>query len=245
MASFTKLKRTEDKYIISKVQAEKMKQLISEKMAPSYPNPLTTFTLIKSTYLDTHCVKSYEDHINKKDDRKKMRVRIYGNNGTWANNEAYLEVKETRQSGEKKKSRARLWDDDNTDFFHGKGKEFLDDVHKKILDKGLRPVCSIQYRREAFEDPDGFRVTFDSDLSYSKEGETIIKSKQDLDMLRALDIGTKYNPKTDVIMEVKHDGEPGWFKDLIKQQNIQPTSFSKYAFSMYHLIKFKNGQVED
>lgn len=238
MSDFTKLKRTEDKYILSKSQAAKIQKLVEEKMAPSYPNPTTTFTLIKSTYLDSPDAKAYQDHVNKKKDRCKIRIRTYGNNGSWATKEAYLEEKETHQGGDKKKQRARLWDDDNTDFLNGESKDFVDSVHKKVSKEDLKPVCVVSYSRQAYQDPDGFRVTFDSDIEYTKLGETISIPKSDLDMIRALDIGTKYDVEKDVVMEVKHNGEPGWFKELLEKEGIQHTSFSKYSYSMYHLIKF-------
>lgn len=235
--NFVKFERNEDKYIISGVQADRIRREVARRLRPSYPNPLTKYTLISSVYLDSPELLYYRNYLNRATDRIKIRIRKYGNDGVWNNNDKYLELKENEQGEPNRKSRLRLFADDSTDFIKGATKAFMDRVAKRITDDNLKPIASITYRREAFSDAKGFRVTFDENIDFSREAEVI--HPEGIDWNQAIHFGEKYNPSIDMVMEVKHNGEPKWFKELITAEGIKPTPFSKYAYAIYEILKRK------
>lgn len=235
--NFVKFERNEDKYIISGVQADRIRREVARRLRPSYPNPLTKFTLISSVYLDSPELLYYRNYLNRANDRIKIRIRKYGNDGVWNNNDKYLELKENEQGNPNRKTRVRLFPDDSMDFIKGATKEFLDRVSKRITDDNLKPIVSVTYHREAFADPKGFRVTFDQNIDFTQENFGL--QAEGIDWNQAIHFGEKYNPSTDVVMEVKHNGEPKWFKDLITAEGIKPTPFSKYAYAIYEILRRK------
>ena len=86
----------------------------------------------------------------------------------------------------------------------------------------LHPTVFLSYKREAFYAKDGsnFRITFD---------DTILSRTEDLSLQSEL-YGTPILPDDMVLMELKCSGSiPLWMTQILSQNHIYKTSFSKYG----------------
>lgn len=95
--------------------------------------------------------------------------------------------------------------------------------------KDLRPAVFLSYDREAFKMKDGsdFRVTFDTNIL-----------ARDYDLSLTSDVyGTPVLEEGKVLMELKCSGGiPLWMTEVLSQERIYKTSFSKYGTAYTRMI---------
>ena len=94
----------------------------------------------------------------------------------------------------------------------------------------LHPVAFLSYEREAYyaKDNSDFRVTFD---------DTILCRENDLS-LQSKAYGTPILPDGRVLMEIKCSGGiPLWMTQVLSEEHIYKTAFSKYG-TMYKQLIF-------
>lgn len=109
-----------------------------------------------------------------------------------------------------------------------------DQIHKEIdyfmnLYKGIAPAFYISYDRSAFfyKETSDIRITFDKNITWRKD---------DLD-LRLGSYGDQLLPEGYTIMEIKVPATvPLWLAELMTEQDIKPTSFSKVGTAYKNMI---------
>src|ERR1017187_3007102 len=98
--------RTEDKYLLEKQFLIETIGEIEKHMAPTYPDPDTTYTLNRSIYFDSPDLTFLKQHLNDLPDRRKIRIRMYApNGGAWS--DPFIEVK-YKSNGDSKKNRLKI-----------------------------------------------------------------------------------------------------------------------------------------
>lgn len=142
----------------------------------------------------------------------KLRVRQYGERGP-----IFLERKQTQNTQVIKKRVAVAQLDANS---HGAEEDWF---WSEATDRGLAPVCAVQYERRAFTGGDGhgWRLTFDRNIRCTKANGWSLGVAPSAPVLPDL-----------VLCEMKFlDVLPSIFKRTLEQHSIAPVSVSKYRRS--------------
>jgi SPX domain protein involved in polyphosphate accumulation len=257
--------RIEDKYIVPKKCQDELFRYLKNHLPFAYPDQKTTYTLIESIYFDGPEFSFFQEHFEKLPRRCKLRARIYGPEGVWNHENILMELKE-KIAGVGHKFRFSISQDKFENFLLG-GKIVVDQnlidlnpdllkesleervfrVNQLVKTKKLKPKLRVRYQRLAFGDHQ-FRATLDTDLQYTMfdTSDDQIDEKMVIQILKdeRVRVGvelieSKFNEdNSDAILELKHAGEiPRWMQDLLTQLQIEKTSFSKYCWSVGHLIK--------
>lgn len=230
--ALTHKSRKEDKYILTKAQADNLMLSARKMMAPGYPDPSTIFTLVRSQYFDSPNGEFFCNHVNRVKNREKIRVRMYGPNGNWDPNSEYVERKFRLNEVDGTKTRARLRGVQQTDL----EAKFFQSINQLSKSLRLSAVLEVRYLRYAFADtPADFRLTFDHDVQFFHLGHIAITRQIDWD--RAKSLASKVNSNREVIMEVKHNGKmPAWFLHELESYDLKPTQFSKYVKGVFQFL---------
>ena len=220
--------RNEIKYTLTQYEYFKLRDYCAGFMESDINAGIDGVYTVKSYYFDT---LSYDDYIEKQNgvyERKKYRIRTYGDLGEYR-----LEKKikigslNKKISGEICMSDADMLISGYTDIITGN--ERTDSIISELYIKGYRNSVYIEYERQAFilKELD-LRITFDKDLSavYGNYGlrETMPAA-----------IPIFYDGET--IMEIKYkDFLPGWLERAI--YNIAPSEFSisKYEEALKYIL---------
>ena len=102
----------------------------------------------------------------------------------------------------------------------------------------IMPKVYLAYKRQAFFGADNpeFRLTFDKD---------IIARRSDVGLEYGI-FGERIIPENNMIMEVKYSERmPLWFIEILRNNNLQKTSFSKYGTEYINYIKHGNMEVRN
>ena len=234
--------RCEMKYLISKRDHDRLKELMKEYMIPDEYGKSTIQSLYFDTPDDLLVRRSIEGPLYK----EKIRLRSYGI--AMSDSPVYMEIKK-KSEGIVYKRRFELKEKEAERYIRErtrdiklieKEKENKSQIEKEMdfaffRYKGLKPKVLLSYEREAFyekDDPD-FRITFDSNILYRQV---------DLDLKSGI-YGDKLLGEGEVLMEVKAGAYlPMWLVRFLSANRIYKTSFSKYG-SAYRMItkEFTNG----
>ncbi len=192
---------------------------------------------ITSLYYDTPDYKAYWDKIDGQRSRRKVRVRVYGDQCVTADTPAFVEVKQ-RVNKLMRKRRAQLDYGAAVDFDafpdyaaclmekdETTAAALLNEVYYLYRSLQLRPTAVVTYDRMAFEGgvelPD-LRVTIDSnlrgrvhDLALPSNGTTTDRTV----------LSTEY-----AILELKSNTTvPGWLAQLVHRHRCTFYRISKYC----------------
>jgi hypothetical protein len=213
-------KRYEVKYMITRTQAELIKQAMKEHMIADVHGRST----ILSLYFDTPDYRLIRRSMEQPIYKEKLRLRSYGLAGE--DTQVFVELKKKYESVVYKR-RIGMTKREAEDYLL-KGKQISDSQIAREVDyfmdlyEDIQPSVLLSYEREAFYDKDNheFRVTFDDNILWR-------------DYNLSLDSGIYGKPILDsdkVLMEVKAaDAFPLWFVQLLSRNHIYKTSFSKYG----------------
>jgi hypothetical protein len=213
-------KRYEIKYMITKPQAELIKQAMKEHMIADEHGRST----ILSLYFDTPDYRLIRRSLERPVYKEKLRLRSYGLAGE--DTQVFVELKKKYESVVYKRRIGMTKHE--ADEYLLKGKQISDSQIAKEVDyfmdlyEDIRPSVLLSYEREAFYDRDNheFRVTFDDNILWR-------------DYNLSLDSGIYGSPildKDKILMEVKAaDAFPLWFVQILSRNRIYQTSFSKYG----------------
>jgi SPX domain protein involved in polyphosphate accumulation len=262
-ASLGEFNRIEDKYVADRAVLAPILSELSSHLDPGYPNPETKFTNIESLYFDGPDLVFYQHHIQRLQQRSKLRIRRYGPNGKWDDKSAFIELKTkvVLDDGKKisKKKRLKI---SNQLFEHLKQGGRLTPSselrglninlsEKKILKRinvinslvdhyGLGPRVSVTYKRNAFE-KGSLRITVDNNLltkvyePVKRPDHRLLEQKEIFEMNQKRRVN--YHRSKNMIVEIKHDGSiPEWTQKMISDLDIRPVSFSKYCWSISGLL---------
>lgn len=218
--------RVENKYIVSDKDISLIKgrlngflQKDSHQFGESY--------LIRSLYFDTYNEKCISENDSGVDDRKKYRIRTYGESDGFIR----LEIKEKRNSLTKKSScmvtKAEAEALASMDCF---AKDLPNFGERRVLNefllerkcKGLLPKAVIEYERSAYVYKTGnVRITIDRNVSASSDLYSFFLPKT-YSLVPVM-------PKGWHILEVKYDELiPDFILQMLQINTLERCTFSKY-----------------
>lgn len=240
MANEMKFKRYEVKFKISRAQYEQIKKELPAYMIPDEHGKSTIFSL----YYDTPDFRLIRRSMEHPEYKEKLRLRSYG--VVTPDQPVFLELKKKykkivykrriemteeevyRFGREASEPDITAWDHIHHSHLSGKELSFSDRQIRKEIQYAfsyypeLEPRMLLSYEREAWyaKEDHGFRITFDQNLLWREEA---------LDLHTGV-FGTHIIPEDELIMEVKTGmGIPLWLTEILTEQKVYKTSFSKYA----------------
>ncbi|MGN0377621.1 MAG: polyphosphate polymerase domain-containing protein [Suilimivivens sp.] len=232
MSSQMVFERYEIKYLMNYRQ----KDAVLQAMEPYMSMDEYGHSSIRNIYYDTPDFRLIRESMEKPVYKEKIRVRSYGPSGS--GDPVFVELKKKYKDVVYKRrislpqaqakaclSRKMQLPDSQI----GQEIAYTLDFYQK-----LEPAVFLSYEREAFFERNGgdFRVTFDEDIRY-RMAELTFDSEV---------WGTSVLEPGQVLMEVKTSGGlPMWMVNVLSQQKIYKTSFSKYgsAYQDIFLLKQK------
>ncbi|MCH5249522.1 MAG: polyphosphate polymerase domain-containing protein [Lachnospiraceae bacterium] len=220
--------RYELKYIITQEQKEKIIKAMEPYMAlDEYGR-----TVIRNIYFDTDNYRLIRKSIEGPAYKEKLRIRSY--NKAKPKSTVFVELKKKYQSVVYKR-RLPLSEISAMNWVAGEESCEEESQISKEIDyflsyyENLHPVVFLSYEREAYYSPDGgdFRVTFDDNILCRQE-----------DISLESDVwGTPLLEDGKVLMEIKcSTGIPLWMLNILSEEHIYKTSFSKYGTAYRTII---------
>ena len=212
--------RFEKKYLLNRLQYEAMLEGMRDHMEPDEYGRYT----ICNIYYDTDDYELIRTSLDKPVYKEKLRVRSYGVPGD--GDSVFVELKK-KFSGEVYKRRVVMEAGEASAYLEGRARPSQDGQICHEIDWFLKsydpkPQAFIGYDREAYvgvDDPE-LRITFDTDLKWRST---------ELD-LRFGNYGEPILEDDQILMEIKIPGTaPVWLSHLLSEEDIYPTSFSKYG----------------
>lgn len=235
MAFQTKFQRYELKYLLTPEQKEKVLMAMAPYMQPDRYGKTT----IRNLYYDTDTYLLIRRSIEKPVYKEKLRLRSYSRAD--AGSAVFAELKR-KHADVVYKRRISLPNRDAMAWLSGeKHCARHTQIAKEIdyflkLYGSLHPAVFLSYERQAYACNDGsdFRVTFD---------DTILCRQEDLSLESEV-YGTQILPEGKELMEIKCSGAiPLWMIQVLSEEKIYKTSFSKYGTAYKTLIFPKNYPV--
>ena len=221
MAVQTVFKRFEIKYIITEDQCEKLKALFTPYMkGDEYGN-----STIKNIYFDTPSHLLIRNSIDKPIYKEKLRIRSYGQ--STANSKVFVELKK-KYDGIVYKRRIELPHDVAFNWISGDTPRPVDTQISREIEYftqfygNLKPAVFLSYEREAYYEKNGgsFRITFDDNILFRTDALTLLSDTGGHPLLE----------DGKVLMELKCSGGiPLWLVNVLSEEKIYKTSFSKYG----------------
>ena len=229
--------RYELKYVIHASQIEGIVSDVLEQMSPDSHGDSSGSYVISNLYYDSPQLHMLQSKLFGTNYRRKLRVRVYGGPDDGPPQSAMVEIKQ-RLSRTTQKRRVVVPLDEALRICEARSDwRWLDETDRAVADEikclvlalGLRPACTISYRRRAFigsRFEPGLRVTFDTDLwgapprldFYSQRPTTFLM------------------PRDWSILEIKVDDRvPSWINELVTRHDCQLRRVSKYCLGMMKL----------
>ena len=228
MAFQTVFKRYELKYLLTKEQKEKILRAMEPYMAMDQYGRTT----IRNIYFDTDNYRLVRHSIEKPAYKEKLRIRSYSK--AEPESTVFVELKKKYKKVVYKR-RISMPEEEAMEWVLGEQQCQKDTQISEEVDyflqyyEFLHPVIFLSYEREAFfsRDQSDFRVTFD---------DTILCRQEDLSLESEV-YGTPLLPEGMVLMEIKcSSGIPMWMIQVLSQEHIYKTSFSKYGTAYQTMI---------
>ena len=215
-------RRVEKKYLMTVDQCYRFCDALKDRLTPD-DYPMST---ICNVYYDTPDYLLIRRSIDKPVYKEKFRLRSYG--VPTADSPVFMEIKK-KYDGVVYKRRVSAAESDSVRYLRG-GPEPLGNDPQIMSEidwffhryDHLVPGMFLAYERLAFKvkDHPGLRITFDRDIRYRTD---------DMDLTLG-DEGIRLLPDDMVVMEIKIPGAaPLWLADVLSEQKLYPTSFSKYG----------------
>lgn len=230
--------RYELKYLLDQDQYQQLVTTLADYLEPDTHGDEQGSYPITSLYYDTVDHKAYWDKIEGHRFRRKVRIRVYGDQIVTPETICFVEIKQ-RINKTLQKKRVRL-PYATAEALCGTGEEVtganLSETDREIIDEvrylsntlQLQPACIVSYNRMAFEgseyDP-ALRVTFDTNL----KGRV-----HDLSLLsHSYGENDFFVPPGWYIMEVKVNYRvPYWLTELIGRYRCTLRRISKYCAAL-------------
>lgn len=228
MAFQTVFKRYELKYLLT----PKQKGKVLAAMQPYMKLDKYGRTTIRNLYYDTDTYLLIRRSIEKPAYKEKLRIRSYSRAS--ADSTVFVELKKKYKHVVYKR-RISLPNREALAWVSGKKHcgqhtQIANEIDYFMELYGtLHPTVFLSYEREAYFCKDGgdFRVTFD---------DNILCRQDDLSLDSEV-YGTEILPEGKVLMEIKCSGGiPLWMTQVLSQEKIYKTSFSKYGTAYQTLI---------
>lgn len=215
--------RTEQKYPMSFMEAERMEAVLSTAMHPDAHNGIGGY-LVRSLYFDTMDDADFRDKEAGLEMRRKLRLRVYGPNDSTAK----LELKEKQGDFQRKRSLVLSREDamalcaGDVDVLLRKRSPFAKELYGRIRQQHYMPKAIVEYDRRAF-------VVVENDIRITLDGN-LRANEANLDLFDPNLICYPVGDLTQVTMEVKFNHFLlSYVKDLVSISNRQQISVSKYC----------------
>lgn len=233
----TSFKRTEIKFLITRKQMQAVQKKLPAYMEPDKYCRDGAFYSIYNIYFDTDDNTLIRASVAKPAYKEKLRLRTYAS-PAGPGDKVFLELKK-KTNGVVHKRRAGMTMAEAEAFLQ-KGvlppakdyaqEQILRELAFFLEQNKVQPAAYISYKRMAFfgREDSSLRVTFDFDITTRRQDLT----------LRSPSYGLQLLEPEHFLMEVKFTGAvPFWLAQLLGEQDIYKTSFSKYGkeFEQYCL----------
>lgn len=215
--------RTEKKYQINQIEAAHLKATLAAVLHRDKHGGENGYR-VRSLYFDTPYDGDYYDKVDGLESRRKLRLRIYGDDDSTIK----LELKEKQGSLQRKRSltvskeEARLLCAGDCDFLLQMQSEFAKELYGRIKKCAYRPKCIVEYDRLAFGvNENNIRITLDSNLRACESRPDLFLPRSALypvGELCATTLEVKYN---DFLLS--------YIKDLVSLSGRTQVSMSKYC----------------
>lgn len=210
--------RFEEKYLLSTPQYQAIMAGLRGRMQPDIFGRST----VSSIYYDTPDYRLIRTSLEKPDYKEKLRVRVYGT--PTAESKAFVELKK-KVDGIVYKRRVEMPIAQANLLLSGKRTEQDTQITRELqyFVRFYQPQPSVflSYRRVAYTGADsGLRITFDDDIRFRTSALRLTAGIWGQELLA---------PGM-TLMEIKAPGAmPLWLCELLNQNRVYPSSFSKYG----------------
>ena len=190
---------------------------------------------IRNIYFDTDSYRLIRRSLEKPIYKEKLRVRSYRQAGP--EDSVFVELKKKYKSVVYKRRLVLPEEKVMECFASGKTLPICSQIGEEIAYfrsyyGTLHPAVFLSYEREAYYALDGsdFRVTFDENILYREENIS----------LRSEIYGTPILREDQTLMEIKTSGGiPLWMSEVLTQNKLFKTSFSKYGTAYQQIMNEK------
>ena len=220
------------KFVITSEQRESLMADALPRMKPDENAVDGAFYPIVSLYYDSPERDCYWEKVEKYQNRRKMRVRVYGSLDGKLPPTVFVEIKHKCDGrGVKRRLLCTL---DEAYIVAAGGEiapraKFLDrrlieEIHTLVNRRHFKPCCAMRYDRHAFADRDpesDLRVTFDTGIAYRFDNLIVVPDDRKFDRYLL--------PDGYSVMEVKVTGSvPFWLTQMIGRHHCILQGHSKY-----------------
>lgn len=223
MAEYLDVSRVEQKYVISRLEAEKLYLKLKQILPGDDFHGYEAYK-VRSLYFDSYYNDDYHDKMAGIKDRKKIRLRIYNTGEDLVK----LELKQKSGMNQQKRSlgitkeEAEAMIKGDCEFLLKRGSELAEAIYYIFKKEVYMPRCIVEYKRRAFAVPtNDIRITFDSEIT-SSEGNFDLFNPSPAMMIPV----DSYNK---VVLEVKYNHFLlSYIKDALALSDVTEESYSKY-----------------
>jgi SPX domain protein involved in polyphosphate accumulation len=231
-----KFNRHELKYKVNRDQYQSLSKALSDYMQPDAYGDQHGRYLVTSLYYDTTDYKAYWDKIQGHRFRRKLRVRVYGEQTITPDTPCFVEIKQrTDRTIQKKRvvlpysSAIDLCETGaDVNLAPEAGGAVAEEVSYLRSALKLQPACVVSYDRLAFNGTDrgpGLRVTFDTNMKCRAHELSLLPTGYAENRF--------FTPPQWCIMEIKADGSvPLWLTKLIAEYGCTRRNISKYCTAL-------------
>lgn len=231
--------RYELKYVITWQQREQFLEILPNYLTPDSEGDDYGRYTITSLYYDTQDYKAYWDKLEGHKFRRKVRIRVYGNQKVTPDTLCFAEIKQRINKTLQKKRVYIPYGQAEALCSFGEtvaGEEKLSDTDKDTLSEirylqatlQLQPACVVSYDRQAFEGSEidaGLRITFDTNLKGRAHDLTLLSTGYAQNQY--------FMPPEWCIMEIKVNYRvPYWLTEIIGKYRFTLRRVSKYCAAL-------------
>ena len=243
--------RYELKYVLPVAQSGEIIADLLDHLDPDDHSESDGRYTVTSLYFDTADYKAYWDKIEGHRLRRKVRIRVYGEQVVVPETDCFLEIKQRNNKALQKK---RIYIPYETAFILANGGEpvnpldELSEVDQAVRSEiqylaqalSLQPACVVRYDRQAFNGNDydpGLRVTFDTNLTCRAHALSLLT--------QASAPNNFFLPPDWAIMEIKVNNRvPYWLSEVLSKHRCTIRRVSKYCSALEKTkVTLREGRV--
>ena len=231
--------RYELKYLLTQQQHDDFIDILPNYLEPDTSGDAHGRYTITSLYYDSDDYRAYWDKIEGHKFRRKVRIRVYGQETVTPDTRCFVEIKQRINKTLQKKRVVMTYASAEALCGHGESIPEEDDLSATDRDivseirylqatLQLQPACVVSYDRRAFDGSDyedGLRITFDTNL----KGRT-----HDLSLLSTgVAANQFFVPPEWCVMEIKVNYRvPYWLTEMIGHYRFTLRRISKYCAAL-------------
>jgi hypothetical protein len=228
--------RFELKYLLNWTQRDAMAAELSNYLLRDHQGDEQGRYIITSLYFDTVNHQAYWDKLDGHRFRRKVRVRVYGQEQVTPDTLCFAEIKQRINKTLQKKRVLLPYSVAANLCSAGEEVVGADEADQAVIDEisylhhtlQLQPSCIVNYKRLAFEGGDidpGLRVTFDTQLTCRAHDLTLLSQGYADNQF--------FLPPQQCVMEIKVNNRiPYWLTELISKYRCTLRRISKYCSAL-------------